>query len=98
MTDGPSNPKRRRPDERRDEDLYFEDGSVILSAKGSDGDLVYFRVHKSVLTKQSPVFKDMFSVPSPASEMEMYDDLPLVHLHDSSEELKEFLQAMYDPR
>jgi hypothetical protein len=38
----------------------------------------------------------MFSVPSPpASEMEMYDDLPLVHLHDSSKELKEFLQAMY---
>ena len=24
--------------------------------------------------------------------------LPLVHLHDSSKELKEFLQAMYDPR
>jgi hypothetical protein len=96
MADGPP-PKRSRPDETRDEDLYFEDGSIVLSAKDTDGDLVYFRVHKSVLTKQSVIFKDMFSVPSPP-EMEMYDDLPLVHLHDTSKELKQFLQAMYDPR
>jgi len=95
MADGPP-PKRSRPDETRDEDLYFEDGSIVLSAKDTDGDLVYFRVHKSVLTKQSVIFKDMF-VPSPP-EMEMYDDIPLVHLHDASKELKQFLQAMYDPR
>lgn len=35
----------------------------------------------------------MFSVPSPP-EMEVYD-LPLVHLHDSSTEMKAFLQALY---
>jgi len=94
--DGPSNLKRPRPDETRDEDLYFEDGSVILSAKDADGALVYFRIHKSVLERQSSVFKDMFSVPSPA-ETDLYDGLPLVHVHDDSKELKEFLQVMYDP-
>jgi len=94
--DGPSNLKRPRPDETRDEDLYFEDGSVILSAKDADGALVYFRIHKSVLERQSSVFKDMFSVPSPA-ETDLYDGLPLVHVHDYSKELKEFLQVMYDP-
>jgi hypothetical protein len=88
--------KRRRPDESRDEDLYFEDGSVILSANSTDGDLVYFRVHKSVLSKQSTVFKDMFSLPSPP-EVDKYDSLPLVHVHDDAKELKQFLQAIYDP-
>ena len=89
--------KRRRPDESRDEDLYFEDGSVIISAKGTGGDLAYFRVHKSVLSKQSTVFKDMFSLPSPP-EVDKYDNLPLVHVHDNAEEFKQFLRAIYDPR
>jgi len=95
--DGPPNVKRPRPNETRDEDFYFEDGSVILSARDADGDRVNFRVHKSVLAKQSSVFKDMFSIPSPA-EVDTYDGLPLVHLHDEAKELKEFLRVMYDPR
>jgi len=95
--DGPPNLKRLRPDETRDEDLYFEDGSVILSAKDTDGNFVYFRIHKSVLAKQSSIFKDMFSLPPPA-DMDVYDGLPLVQVHDNSKELKEFLQVMYDPR
>jgi len=89
--------KRRRPDESRDEDLYFEDGSIIISANDTGGDLVYFRVHKSVLSKQSSAFKDMFSLPSP-SEVELYDSLPLVHVHDDAKDLKQFLQVVYDPR
>ena len=92
------NLKRRRPDESRDEDLYFEDGSVIISANNiGSGDLVYFRVHKSVLSKQSTVFKDMFSLPSP-SDIDTYDSLPLVHVHDDAKDFKQFLQAIYDPR
>jgi hypothetical protein len=87
---GPPTMKRPRPNETRDEDFYFEDGSLILSAKNADGDLVYFRVHRSVLAKQSSVFKDMFSVPSP-SEVDMYDGLPLVHVHDEAKEVKEFI-------
>jgi hypothetical protein len=92
-----SNLKRRRPDESRDEDLYFEDGSVVISANNVDGDLVYFKVHKSVLAKQSTVFKDMFSLPSP-SDIDTYDGLPLVHVHDDAKDFKQFLQAIYDPR
>jgi hypothetical protein len=93
--------KRRRSDESRDEELYFEDGSIVISAKDADGNLVYFRVHKSVLSKQSTVFKDMFSLPrppSPASEVNTYDSLPLVHVHDDAKQFKQFLQAIYDPR
>jgi BTB/POZ domain len=94
--DSPSPPKRRRPDEARDEDLYLEDGNVVLSVNDLEGNVIHFRVHKSVLARQSSVFKDMFSVPSPAS-VDMYDGAPLVRLHDDSKEIKRFLQALYDP-
>ena len=92
-----TNLKRRRPDESRDEDLYFDDGSIVISANQTSGDLVYFRVHKSLLSKQSTVFKDMFSLPSP-TEVDTYDGLPLVHVHDDAAHFKQFLQAIYDPR
>ena len=43
-----------------DEDLYFSDGSVILSAEDADqNQILYFRVHKSVLAKNSLVFEDI---------------------------------------
>jgi hypothetical protein len=33
-----------------DDDIYFENGNLVISAKGgTDGDIVYFRVHKSIL-------------------------------------------------
>lgn len=45
----PPKAKRVRLGEIRDQDLYFEDGSIVLSASDTDGDLVMFRVHKSML-------------------------------------------------
>lgn len=94
--DSPPNLKRLRQDKTRDEDLYFEDGSVVLSADDSDGNTIYFRVHMSVLRKNSPVFRDMFSIPSPVA-IDQYDGVPLVHVHDDAKEMKEFLQVLYDP-
>lgn len=78
--------KRSQTNDKRDEDLYFADGSVVLFAKDADENLVYFRVHKSVLAKNSPVFKDMLAMPTPANQ-DSYDDLPLVHLHDDAKHL-----------
>jgi hypothetical protein len=81
-----------------DDDIYFEDGNLVISAKnGTDGDIVYFRVHKSILGKHSPVFKDMYSVPPP-QEVEQHDGVPLVHVHDDAGALRSFLKAIYDPR
>ncbi|KAL0947808.1 hypothetical protein HGRIS_013881 [Hohenbuehelia grisea] len=94
-------------DEARDLDLYFSDGNIVLSASphetSSEGDeqtfvITYFRVHQSILSKHSPVFKDMFAVAQPAEGLEnRYNDLPLVYLHDDPTELKAFLQTFYDP-
>ena len=30
--------------------------------------------------------------------MDMYDGVPLVHVHDKAKELKQFIQVMYDPK
>ena len=83
-----------------DEDIYYEDGNLVVSANGgTNGDtgIVYFRVHKSILGKHSPVFKDMFSLPSP-EEVEQHDGVPLVHVHDDVSDLRSFLKALYEPR
>jgi hypothetical protein len=88
--------KRSRSNDKRDEDLYFADGSVVLSVNDTDDNLVYFRVHKSVLAKNSLVFEDMLTMPTPADH-DSYDGLPLVHLHDDAKDLKEFLAMLYDP-
>ena len=44
--------------------LYFDDGNVVFSAVSSaTGDRRYFRVHKSIICRQSPVLADMFALP-----------------------------------
>ena len=88
--------KRSRTNDKRDEDLYFSDGSVVLSVKDADDNLLYFRVHKSVLAKNSLVFEDMLTMPT-LDNQNTYDGLPLVHLHDDAIHLKEFLTILYDP-
>jgi hypothetical protein len=93
-------PKKRPRTDKRDPDLYFPDGSVVLSATAKDPtesqNLVYFRVHKSVLAKHSLVFEDMLTIPTPADQ-ELYDGVPLVHLHDDAGEVKEFIGMLYNP-
>ena len=68
----------------------------------------FFRVHKSVLCRQSEVFRDMFNSPTTRGDIlgssgeldgndKDYADLPLVALHDSAEEVSIFLKTVYEP-
>lgn len=68
------------------QDLYFEDGNIVLLAKNT-----YFKLHKGVLARQSKKFQDMFSNPQGS-----YDSCPVVRLSDSQEDLAHVLLAMYD--
>lgn len=54
-----------------------------------------FKVHRSIVSRRSPVFNDMFAV-SGLSDQATLEDIPIVHLSDGSEELAYFLGAMYN--
>ncbi|KAL0947784.1 hypothetical protein HGRIS_013858 [Hohenbuehelia grisea] len=103
----PKRARTRSVSSQEDQDVYYEDGNIVLAVKSEeeddDGSMVqmttYFRVHQSILAQHSQVFRDMFAVPQPtaADQDDAYDGLPVVHLHDTPEDLKAFLQCLYDP-
>lgn len=84
--------------------LWFPDGNVILTT-----DLYLFKVHKSLLSLHSSVFKHMFELPNVGSStagensagvaQEMYDGLPLVTLvGDKGEDVVHLLRTVYELR
>ncbi|KAH9925682.1 uncharacterized protein BXZ73DRAFT_103210 [Epithele typhae] len=78
----------------RDEEFDFGDGSLILAVQG-----VEFRVHISILSRYSPVFKDMtvFGTNSMATGVEatMQTPSPVVELQDSARDWRHVLRAVY---
>ena len=76
----------------RDSELSFEDGNIILATEH-----VYFCVHKSILSMNSPVWRDILSMPQPdnVTSEEQYDGKPLVVLSDDDVDLEHFLKVMY---
>jgi hypothetical protein len=96
----PSARKRTRSEveEVRDSDLYLPDGNVVLAVYDRAAKrTTYFRVLKSLMAKHSPVFGDMFSMPSPP-DAEKYDDAHLVCLEDDVNHLRTVLNMLHDPR
>ncbi|RDX49020.1 hypothetical protein OH76DRAFT_1313454, partial [Lentinus brumalis] len=79
------------PQLRRDEEFWFEDGSIVLAARD-----VEFRVYKRVLADHSIVFADMFTFPQPASQATaVSESCPNVCLDDSPEDLRHVLRALF---
>lgn len=76
----------------KSEQLWFEDGSIVLQAENTQ-----FKVHRSILAKNSPIFADLFKIPHPASEPTI-DGCPIVHLQDSAEDVKHVLLILYGDR
>lgn len=81
---------------QRHPSLYFPAGDVVLIAEKDKVQHV-FRVHKSILSHHSSVFKDMFALPSGDSLNELYDTVPVVRMHDEVGHLDSLLHAFYDP-
>lgn len=83
----------------RDEEFWYSDGSIILVAHN-----VEFRVYKGLLTRHSPVFRDMFAPPQPpvASSSTLFksaDTLcPVVHLSDTPKDLRHILRVFMPRR
>ncbi|KAJ7914371.1 hypothetical protein B0H13DRAFT_2190058, partial [Mycena leptocephala] len=77
-------------DPSRIEELWFKDGTLMLTAEGS-----LFRVYGGLLAKRSPVFHDMLQIPQP-EDAELFDGCPVVHLPDNKCDLRCFLNALFD--
>ncbi|KAH8099880.1 hypothetical protein BXZ70DRAFT_224441 [Cristinia sonorae] len=79
---------------RQHEKLWLKDGNVVLMVNKD----MLFKVHRSILSVHSAVFKDMFAMPQPAypDEEDMYDGCPLVRLSDAPEDMGIFLDIFYN--
>jgi len=82
------------PFSRKDFGIPFNDPQADLILRTSDH--VDFRVHKIILSLASPVFKDIFSLPTATIDGdEIRDGLPVVTLSESSRALELALRFMY---
>ncbi|TBU54712.1 hypothetical protein BD310DRAFT_728839 [Dichomitus squalens] len=79
------------PEAKRDEEIWFEDGNIIIVA----GDTA-FRLYKGILSAASLVFKDLFSVPQP-EDGETMDNCPVIRLPDPATDLRHFFRAVTKP-
>lgn len=83
------------------ESIYFTDGDICLSApyaqalESSPADGLIFRVHRFILSLHSPVFRDMFDLPEQPGANVLYDDVALVQMPDSAEDVEALLYAFY---
>ncbi|TCD61873.1 hypothetical protein EIP91_007801 [Steccherinum ochraceum] len=74
----------------RSKDFWIADGSVVLVAQKDA-----FRVHQSILSRKSSVFAQMFA-DTPPENSETYQDVPVVHVSDARQDMRELLTVFYD--
>ncbi|KAF8216782.1 hypothetical protein K438DRAFT_1658264 [Mycena galopus ATCC 62051] len=72
-------------------ELWNSDGSVVLQAAN-----MQFRVHWSVLARNSSVFRDMQGLPQPPGQPAV-DGCPIVELSDDPEDVERLLNVLYSP-
>jgi hypothetical protein len=75
--------------------LYLVDGNVALVAPHTTGRCTIFRVHQSILAKNSAVFDTMFTLPAATNANETYEGAPLVQLPDGAEDIESLLRILY---
>jgi len=73
-----------------------DDADVILRASRCDVPRD-FRVHRTILSIASPVFKDMFDIPQPISSTTPAREskIPVIDVDDTPEDLEVFLRIIY---
>jgi hypothetical protein len=77
----------------RVQDLWFEDGNLILQAENS-----LFRIYSGLLAARSSVFRDMLAFPPPAEGNPMMEGCHIVSVYDSAKDMTVFLKAIMDSR
>lgn len=72
-----------------------DDADIILRASRCEVPRE-FRVHKTLLSIASPVFKDMFHIPQPVPSTTLTETaIPIIDVDDTAEDLEVFLRVIY---
>lgn len=77
--------------------LYLTDGNICLAAVETGEnkkEWIMFRVHQSILSIHSPIFRDMLALPS-GDNIEQFEGVPLVRLPDNASDIEAVLEALY---
>ena len=99
--DPPTSVKRKRADEPEEnppftpeeyKDMCFDDASVVLQCLPGS---IAFRVHRGVLSAQSEVFRDMFTLAQPDTASESTIAAPVIYIHDGPQKLYRLLKYIY---
>ena len=80
--------------------IWFPDGNVILQTTSpSEDEFHLFRCHKSVLSKHSVVFAEMFGLENYVCvrRSEEYEGVPVISIPDASADVDALLNMLYDP-
>ena len=72
--------------------LYFPDGNVAVTATKSCTERIVFRVHQSILSRASPVFRNLFAL---CTSSEIYDGIPVICLQDGAEQVESLFWFLY---
>ncbi|KAL0960230.1 hypothetical protein HGRIS_011864 [Hohenbuehelia grisea] len=82
---------------RYDSDSESEDGSSIDSEEARKT-VTLFRIHRSLLSMHSRVFRDMFALCSEGSGGQTWDGVPFIPMFDDdAQDASNFLRVIYDP-
>ena len=71
--------------------------SLCAVKRGTFKGRILYRVDKVILSRQSPVFAGLFSIPYDGSVSEELDGLPVVRLDDGFEAMGRLLRFWYAP-
>ncbi|KAF8064857.1 hypothetical protein FPV67DRAFT_158026 [Lyophyllum atratum] len=85
-------PSNSREKHFRSTEFWFSDGSIIVIVENTA-----FRIHKSILSRHSDVFSDLFTVPQPQTGSEKIDGVEAVRLTDDLSGFTDVIRALYEP-
>ncbi|KAJ7196474.1 hypothetical protein GGX14DRAFT_672488 [Mycena pura] len=71
--------------------IWMPGGDIILQTQSTQ-----FRINSDILAQQSPIFRDMLSIPQPANKPTI-DGCPIVHLSDAAKDWELLLETLYNP-
>ncbi|KAG9217943.1 hypothetical protein CCMSSC00406_0008584 [Pleurotus cornucopiae] len=93
-----SAPSNAGGDEAIAVDAEASNSNITLVYSQTPAAVVYFRIHKALLTGHPSMFTDMFEVVNPSlSEQDSYDGVPLIALHDEASHVRGFLRVLSQP-